>query len=284
MRNIDKISFPYRAQTHLTLLHVVAESGAWAKHGLEVDYNFQISMSDAHRAVTNGEVEFIGGNHISTATAEGKETKCDTLWRWVQNGKVDAAFLRAPAHLFAADAGLKIIDIEPLPMIWYTTISSSLPFIEQHPDIVERFLKGMIEGIHFFKTQPESSIEIIRERYTNEGRLDHAQATYVYQNLAPLLEPKLYPTIAAIANVYEEAKRLDADASRVNPMELWDLHHIRRLDDIGFVDGLYGSQKSDACSAQDQKDPEYLRDQQRRWAAVVATVKASGESESGDCH
>src|SRR5437867_12178396 len=55
MRNIDKISFPYRAQTHLTLLHVVAESGAWAKHGLEVNYNFQISMSDAHRAVTNGE-------------------------------------------------------------------------------------------------------------------------------------------------------------------------------------------------------------------------------------
>ena len=375
MRNIDKISFPYRAQTHLTLLHVVAESGAWAKHGLEVNYNFQISMSDAHRAVTNGEVEFIGGNHISTyghrargdkwvylgqtlnsvhsklvvrpdsgidgvadlrgkrigvrgrhpslndwlllkqrgldadrdevelisqiadmhsveaadqlkdaAAAEGKERKRDPLWRWVQNGKVDAAFLRAPAHLFAADAGLKIIDIEPLPMIWYTTISSSLPFVERHPDIVERFLKGMIEGIHFFKTQPESSIEIIRERYTNEGRLDHAQATYVYQNLAPLLEPKLYPTMAAIANVYEEAKRLDADASKVNPMELWDLHHIRRLDDIGFVDGLYGSQKSDARSAQDQKDPEYLRDQQRRWAAVVATVKASGESESGDCH
>jgi hypothetical protein len=23
-------------------------------------------------------------------------------------------------------------------------------------------------------------------------------------------------------------------------MELWDLHHLRRLDDMGFVDGLYG--------------------------------------------
>jgi ABC-type nitrate/sulfonate/bicarbonate transport system substrate-binding protein len=377
MRDIARVSFPYRSQTHLMLLHVVAGSGAWAKYGLEVNYDFQISMPDAHRAIANREIEFIGGNHISTygdrarggkwvylgqtlnavhsklvvrpdsgidgiadlrgkrvgvrgrhpslndwlllkqrgldedrdevelisqiadmdsvetahqpnnaAAEERSERKRDPLWRRVQNGKVDAAFLRAPTHLFAADAGLKVIDIEPLPMIWYTTISSGLPFVERHPDIVERFLKGMIEGIYFFKTQPERSTEIIRERYTNEGRLDHAQATYIYRNLAPLLQPKLYPSIAAIANVYEEAKRLDADASKVNPMELWDLYHIRHLDDIGFVDGVYGSQKGDARSAQDQKDPEYLRDQERKQAAVVAAVKASDhlESESGDCH
>src|SRR3989440_11813835 len=66
MRNIDKISFPYRAGTYLNLLHVVAESGAWAKQGLDVNYDFQISKSDAHRAIATGEVEFVGGNHIST--------------------------------------------------------------------------------------------------------------------------------------------------------------------------------------------------------------------------
>jgi hypothetical protein len=27
-------------------------------------------------------------------------------------------------------------------------------------------------------------------------------------------------------------------------MELWDLHHIRRLDDAGFIDSLYGGQKA----------------------------------------
>ncbi len=376
MSNMQKISFPYRAATHLNLLHVVGESGSWARYGLDVNYDYQIQKNDAHRAVANGEVEFVGGNHVSTyghrargdkwvyigqtlnsvqpklvvrpdsginsiadlrhkkvgtrgmhpslndwlllkqrgldvdrdeielvnkvegfepadAAEQIEETgpepqvarqkKRPATWQWVRDGKVDAALLLAPSHLFAADAGLKVIDIEPLPMIWYTTISSSLPFVEKNPDIVERFLKGLIEGIHFFKTQPEQSIEIIRRRYTKEGQLNQAQATWIYQNLAPLLEPKLYPTMAAISNVYEEAQRYDADAKDINPLELWDLHHLRRLDDSGFVDGLY--RKGDAKANRNKHDPDYRREQERKQAEVIAAVKACGhlEGESCDC-
>jgi ABC-type nitrate/sulfonate/bicarbonate transport system substrate-binding protein len=373
MSNMDKISFPYRASTHLNLLHVISESGAWAKQGLDVKYDFQISKTDAHRAVKSGEVEFVGGNHISTyghrargdswvylgqtlnavtpklvvrpdsginglADLAGKKVgtrgnhpglndwlllkqrgldvdrddielvrkvdgmesaeaaeqitgpqadeakkKRAPVWTWVRDGKVDAALLLAPSHLFAADAGLKVIDIEPLPMIWYTTISSSLPFVEKHPDIVERFLKGMIEGIHFFKTQREQSIDVIQRRYDKEGSLNRLQATYVYQQLAPILEPKLYPSMAAIANVYEEAKRYDPDAKKINPMALWDLHHIRHLDDSGFVDALYGTGKTDARAAKNQSDPEFRREQDQQQAKVIAAVKACGHLESEHC-
>ena len=55
MSNMDKVSFPYRATTHLAFLHVVGQSGAWAKHGLDVNYDWQISKSDAHRAVASGD-------------------------------------------------------------------------------------------------------------------------------------------------------------------------------------------------------------------------------------
>jgi ABC-type nitrate/sulfonate/bicarbonate transport system substrate-binding protein len=374
MRNVDKVSFPYRASTHLNLLHVVAESGSWTKHGLDVNYNYQITKTDAHRAVESGEVEFVGGNHISTyahrargdkwvylgqtlnavhpklvvrpnsgingiadlrgkkvgtrgmhpglndwlllkqrgldvdrdevelvtkvegllsaeAAEQGESDESDVartkkraaVWQWVRDGHVDAALLLAPSHLFAADAGLKVIDIEPLPMIWFTTISSSLPFVEKHPDIVERFLKGLVDGIHFFKTQPEASAKIIQERYDKEGKLNYEQATYIYQQLAPILEPKLYPTMAAIANVYEEAKRQDSDASRINPMELWDLHHIRQLDDSGYVDALYGRRRGDARTAKERKDPEFAREQERQQAKVIAAVKSCGHLESEHC-
>ncbi|HWG06972.1 MAG TPA: ABC transporter substrate-binding protein, partial [Beijerinckiaceae bacterium] len=278
---MDKISFPYRASSHLALLHVIAESGAWEKYGLDVDYDRQISKNDAHALVPTGEVEFVGGNHVSTyghrargdswvylgqtvnryatklavhpdsgidslADLHGKvvatrgnhpglndwlylkqhgldvdrdeiqlvksidgelsaeaasqeevkfgdnKPKRPPLWHWVRDRKVDAALLTPPSSLFAEAAGVKLIDIEPMPMVWFTTISSSLGFVQKHPDIVERFLKGIIEGIHFYKTQPERSIQVLQNRYTREGQMNLAQATYLYQNVVDMLEPRLY--------------------------------------------------------------------------------------------
>ena len=113
--------------------------------------------------------------------------------------------------------------------------------MERHPDIVERFLKGLIEGIHFFKTRPEEAIGIIQNRFDKLGKMNWEQATITHQSLANILEPKLYPKMRAIANVYEEAIRQDKDARKINPLELWDLHHLRQIDDTGFVDGLYGN-------------------------------------------
>jgi ABC-type nitrate/sulfonate/bicarbonate transport system substrate-binding protein len=321
---MDNIAFPYRSSSHLVLLHVVAESGAWEKQGLRVDYDRHISSTEAHRAVPAGDVEFVGGNHVSTyghrargdtwvylgqtvnqvnhqlvvradsginglsdlhgrkvvtrgshpslndwlylkqhgldvdrddielfnpmkirkgsmdAVDPDLKEKTPPLWHFVRDRVADATLLGPPASLFAKAAGLKVIDIEPLPMIQFTTVSSSLGFVAKHPDIVERFLKGLIEGIHYLKTRPEDSIRIIQQRCPQHGQMNQEQATITYQSLAGILEPKLYPKMQAIANVYEEAIRQDKDAKKINPMELWDLHHLRRIDDMGFVDGLYG--------------------------------------------
>ncbi|MDX1483244.1 MAG: ABC transporter substrate-binding protein [Alphaproteobacteria bacterium] len=320
---VDHVSFPYRAPSHLPFLHVVSESGSWEKHGLEVNYNYKISSSDAHLEIPNQDVEFVGGNHVSPYAHRARgdtwvylgqtlnHTNCrlvvrpdsgiggvadlrnkvigsrgmhpglndwlylkqrgldvdrddyemisqvvsrgdsidpgqgadvdDTpLWHWVRDGKVDAAFVAPPFCVFAERAGLKVIDVDPLPMIWFTTISSSSAFIDKHPDIVERFLKGIIEGVHYFKTHPEESIKIIKEKFGDEGALDDEAARFLYNDINRLLEPKLYPTMQAIANVYEEAIRQDKDAAKVNPIELWDMHHIRQIDDSGFINELYG--------------------------------------------
>jgi len=78
---MDNIAFPYRSSSHLVLLHVVAESGAWEKQGLRLDYDRHISSTEAHRAVPAGDVEFVGGNHVSTY---GHRARGDT---WVYLGQ-----------------------------------------------------------------------------------------------------------------------------------------------------------------------------------------------------
>lgn len=62
---MEEIRFPYRASSHLPLLEVLAGSGVWERHGLEVDSSSFISAEDAHRGVAHGSVEFVSGNHIT---------------------------------------------------------------------------------------------------------------------------------------------------------------------------------------------------------------------------
>lgn len=331
-RNVDKVQFPYRSAGHLVLLHVIQESGAWDRYGLEVDYDRHISSSDAHKLVPKGEVEFVGGNHVSTygnrargdswvylgqtvnfvdhslivrpdsgietlADLKGKkfgsrgshpslndwlflkqngldvdrgeieiinysaykkgtmdpvdqaaEDKKRPVWQEVRDGNIDACLSGPPITLFAEAAGMKIIKVPALPMIQFTTISSSLGFVEKNPQLVDRFLKGMIDGIHYFKTRKEESIRIIKNRFIRQGQMTDAQAEYTWASTARILEPKLFPQMKAISNVYEEALRQDKDAHRVNPMELWDLHHIRRIDDQGFVKALYDGARPDGAA------------------------------------
>ena len=210
--------------------------------------------------VDREDFEFVNQSVFKPGTMDEVDNakKPPPLWHWIRDGIVDAALMGQPASLFAAAAGLKGIDVEPLPMIQYTTISTSLRFVEKRPDIVERFLKGIIEGIHFFKTQPERSIDIIQKRITKGGQLTREQAAYAHQSLAATLEPKLYPRMTSIANVFEEAIRHDKDALKINPMELWDLHHVRRIDDSGFIDRLYS--QTSVSEALNRKQPAEVVD------------------------
>lgn len=314
---VDHINFPYRSESHLSLMHVVQECGAWERQNLSVDYDKEISRGDAHKLVPTGEVEFTSGNHVSTYAARARGdnwvylgqsvslnkisllTRADTginkigdikgkkfgtkgrhpgLNDWLylkQNGldqdrddfemvqfgsfaedprrqnmsmldaiktkEVDAAFVSQPNRTFAERAGLKVIDIPPQHMVFFTTVSSSLPFVQKNPDIVKRTLKGLLDGIAFFKTERERSIDIIQKKHVDEGPLDREIATKIYDDLAPILEPKLYPSLDAIFNVYEEAKRQSKDAEKIHPLALWDFHMLREIDDSGYIDALYAN-------------------------------------------
>ncbi|HWP60692.1 MAG TPA: ABC transporter substrate-binding protein [Candidatus Acidoferrales bacterium] len=301
---MDKVHFPYRSASHLTLLHVIAESGSWEKHGLHVEYDYRIASEDAHKGVASGELEFVGGNHISpyiermrgdrwvylgqTVTmlnhrlvvrpdsgiakisdlrgkkvaTQGTHPRLNTWlflrqhgldgevellrfrgeianWEAVSQGKADAVFVTPPADMTARRAGLKVIDVGYMPMVWFTTISSGLAFVEKHPDIVDRFLRGIVEGIAYFKTHAAESIRIIKEKYAVEGRLDDECARHLYQETAGILQAKPYASAPAVSNVFELAKYQDKTVEKIEPLSLWDFHYLRRIDDSGFIDNLY---------------------------------------------
>ena len=53
------------------------------------------------------------------------------------------------------------------------------------------------------------------------------------------MQAKPYATLPAISNVYEIAIEQNKTAEKCDPMALWDFHHLRKIDDSGFIDNLY---------------------------------------------
>lgn len=304
---MDKIKFPYRSDGHLAFLHVVQESGSWAKHNLEVEYDYFISAEDSHKLVAKGDVEFVSGNHLTPYAArlkgdpwvyvgqtlnlnyhrlcvqpnsgingmadlKGKvvahkgqhpglnnwlflkengldvdrgdvamrksATKGKAAWEGVKVGEFDAALITPPEDIFAKKAGLKIIEVPFQPMVWFTTISTSSKFTAKHPDIVERVLKAICEGVAFFKKEKAKTTKILAEKFKKDG-WDNEVVEHMYKELSTILEKKPYPTLPAIRNVFELAKRQHPEVEGTNPLALWDMHYLRQVDDSGFIDKLY---------------------------------------------
>jgi ABC-type nitrate/sulfonate/bicarbonate transport system substrate-binding protein len=318
---MDHVQFPYRSSSHLALMHVINESGAWERNGLKVDYDKIISRGDAHDLVPKGEVEFVSGNHVSTYaarakgdtwqylgqtvsknklflitrkdaginkledvrkrkfgnrgrhpglntwlylkqagldpdrdevelitekreedTAGAKKVKGKSLLSMVADSDVDAAFVNQPRTEQARRMGLKIIDIPVQDMIFFMTISTSAKMVKERPDVVKRMLKSVLEGIAYFKIHKDETINILMSKHKKEGDLDLDMATKVYEDLASRLDPKLYPSLPAVYNVYQEALKQDeknGDAAKVHPLALWNVNFLREIDDSGFINNLY---------------------------------------------
>jgi ABC-type nitrate/sulfonate/bicarbonate transport system substrate-binding protein len=297
---MDKIKFPYRSARHLALLHIVAESGGWKKQGLDVEYDFYVDPEEAHRLLKKGEVQFIGGNHITpyikrasgddwiyvgqtvnhiaqvivvnndskikkledlrgkTLGAKGsggphiwlnawltlkkngledtvkieRVFKKGRVWNGVRAGDYEAAIVGRPDDLVARRDGMRTIALPLLPMIVFTTVSTTGRFVRDNGELIKRFLKGLGSGIRFFKANKKRSMEILSSTLPKErGGGDKELIEHYYRDLYETLTETLYPTMDAIYNVYAEACRYNAAAKKVNPLELWDLHFLRQLRD-----------------------------------------------------
>src|SRR5437868_4843824 len=151
---MDHIQFPYRSSSHLALMHVINESGAWERNGLRVDFDKIISRGDAHELVPKGEVEFVSGNHVSTYATRA--------WG---DGDVDGCFVNEPRREQARRRGLKLIDIPTQPMVFFMTLSSSMKMVQERPDVVKRVIKSVLEGIAYFKINREETIKVLMAKH-----------------------------------------------------------------------------------------------------------------------
>jgi len=179
--------------------------------------------------VDRGDVELV---ELRGATEE--------RWRRVLKGEFAATFVTLPHDARAAKAGARVIFVRAMPMIRGVTLTTTMSFVRSHEEEMGLLVRGFADAIHFFITQKEQTLEILKEYASPILHMESDdEVERLYEEWAQSLERKPYPALDAVANVFQLAVRRNPEIAGFNPLALWNTHYVRALDDSGYIDRLY---------------------------------------------
>jgi NMT1/THI5 like len=182
----------------------------------------------------------VDASKIEFVSLEETEVKRYLALDMLARGAVDAADVDIPFDLIAKKKGLNVLELPDRPVIHNTTICASMDFVRRNEDRVIAFLKALLEAIHFFKTEPQKVCEILSRELAPLLHLqEEDEVEYLHQQWSRLLLAKPYPHPLAIWNVYNLDVANNPDVNFIGPLEIWDTHYLRQIDDSGFIDHLY---------------------------------------------
>jgi NitT/TauT family transport system substrate-binding protein len=156
----------------------------------------------------------------------------------LERGVVDAAAMSTPYMFIARKAGLReLANFDKLGIEYpYTSVAVLRQTVVKNPDLVERFLKCIVEGIYIFKTNKAKTLAVFK-RYMKGADDEILEETY--QSTRATLEEAPHPSLRVVKGAldmlslqYPQAKQTDASLI-IEPAVM------KRIDDSGFIRSLY---------------------------------------------
>ena len=157
---------------------------------------------------------------------------------------IDGAVFTLPTFFLAEDRGYRILA-DPVDMeIYYlqNSVDSSKTFLRQKRDQAVRFVKGICEGLAYFKKHKTESIEVLRKKLRiqseQERDIKYLESSYnllagKFYNQVPYTLPK------AIETVLEFIAADEPKAKGADPKLFIDDSIVREVEASGFIKSLY---------------------------------------------
>ena len=158
----------------------------------------------------------------------------------VMNGQLDFTVVTEPGKIKAEKAGLKVImDMAKLDIPFqFTCAVTTGEMIRRQPEQVMGFVRAMAEAVHYYKTNKEPVIKIMKKYTRGQDRkiLDGAYAAY-----DELLAKDTYPTLEGLQNTLDVQASWDPKAAGAKAKDMVNLRFVNELKKSGFIDRLYNS-------------------------------------------
>jgi NitT/TauT family transport system substrate-binding protein len=157
------------------------------------------------------------------------------------SGSIDGGFISSPLNLRAVKLGFHmLVDSSAIGVDYQGAgVVSTRSYVRDNPDIVRRYLKAYVEGLHRFKTDKQFSLRVLA-KYSRTTDRDMLEETY--QHYAVNVMPRVpYPTMKGIQLVLNEISSQNSKAAEVSPASLIDISYLQEIENSGFIRTLYGN-------------------------------------------
>ncbi|HEY7218026.1 MAG TPA: ABC transporter substrate-binding protein [Candidatus Binatia bacterium] len=156
----------------------------------------------------------------------------------LERGIVQAASLTIPFTLIAKKMGYReLVDYDKVGVVYpYNTITTLRQTPVKNPDLTEKVLKTIIEGIHVSKTDKEKSLAVLK-KYMKGTSDDILEETYQYAK--SVAEEVPTPSLEIVKAALEILSYQYPQAKETDPNLIIDASIMKRIDQSGFIKGLY---------------------------------------------
>jgi ABC-type nitrate/sulfonate/bicarbonate transport system substrate-binding protein len=160
----------------------------------------------------------------------------------LESGKVDAAVIDMSFSKKLEERGFNVIGDSQKVDIPFTGVDvvTTRAFIAEQSLLLENFLKALLESLAYV-VAPKNQTAVV-ELIMKKLRLkDTVTAEEGYHDVVRTMARKPYPAIAGMRNVQRLLKTQNPRIGDINIEDLIDNRFMRKLDESGFIDRLYGT-------------------------------------------
>jgi NitT/TauT family transport system substrate-binding protein len=156
----------------------------------------------------------------------------------LERGVVDATSLSVPANFVARSRGfLELVNYDDLGLAYpMHAVTLLRPTIEKNPQLVEKVLRALIEGIAIFKTDKAKALAAWR-KYMRGASGEFVEENYQHTRAA--LETVPMPSPRIIAGALDMVSAHYPQAKQTDPNLIVDPSFVRRLEQSGWIQSLY---------------------------------------------
>jgi NitT/TauT family transport system substrate-binding protein len=154
-------------------------------------------------------------------------------------GTIDALIAGAPHDLFAQRLGFKVIlDITALKIPFAVTVlASARHTVERKQQELTKFMRAYAEGVHYFLTNPEGTVQVVA-KYTKVD--DREVVAYAIESEAKAMDRTLQVEPKGIELILGLIGKTVPQAASAKPEDFYDPRFFNELRDSGFIKRLWG--------------------------------------------